>query len=667
MATTFAAGADDTPVGDVQDFEGPYAESRWNFEGGSGNGVVEKTNLPRSLKIIGSNNSIADNTDYTTTVAKDGHIMFDWEFVSEDTPGFAYDGFGYLLNDEFTELATSESNNVVLLDVKAGDRFGFRIFTIDAQGGSGMAVVSNFSSMVDIMPSTPNYEPGLVTIGGVNVGKTDQGIALKKGDGAPAQVKLNGDNVTEKTIAGWNLLAASDDSGGGFDLFFKSSSSDKYAKWTLDDKGRYVKGDLLTLAQLLEEEKHINYDINKDGAAGEIYEDKGSNGGISYGKTQLGLALKKGDGALAQVKLNGDNVTEKTIAGWDLLAASDDGAAGFGLFFKSSSSDKYAKWTLDDKGRYVKGDLLTLAQLLEEEKHINYDINKDGAAGEIYEDKGSNGGISYGKTQLGLALKKGDGALAQVKLNGDNVTEKTIAGWDLLAASDDGAAGFGLFFKSSSSDKYAKWTLDDKGRYVKGDLLTLAQLMKIEESTGHDINGDGMMGDNMKMILSSTSHTLEPGLEHLVLTGAANVNGTGNDLDNIIEGNSGGNILDGKGGVDLLTGHEGADTFVFSTAQSYGISVADHIIDFNPAEGDRLEISKDAFGISKASFSTFLTVGSDSELNAALRTGSLFVYSSSNGSLYFNKNNTEAGFGDGGIFAVLDNAAQLNASSISLF
>ena len=315
----------------------------------------------------------------------------------------------------------------------------------------------------------------------------------------------------------------------------------------------------------------------------------------------------------------------------------------------------------------MKGDLLTLAQLLEEEKHINYDINKDGAAGEIYEDKGSNGGISYGKTQLGLALKKGDGALAQVKLNGDNVTEKTIAGWDLLAASDDGAAGFGLFFKSSSSDKYAKWTLDDKGRYVKGDLLTLAQLMKIEESTGHDINGDGMMGDNMKMILSSTSHTLEPGLEHLVLTGAANVNGTGNDLDNIIEGNSGGNILDGKGGVDLLTGHEGADTFVFSTAQSYGISVADHIIDFNPAEGDRLEISKDAFGISKASFSTFLTVGSDSELNAALRTGSLFVYSSSNGSLYFNKNNTEAGFGDGGIFAVLDNAAQLNASSISLF
>jgi Ca2+-binding RTX toxin-like protein len=103
---------------------------------------------------------------------------------------------------------------------------------------------------------------------------------------------------------------------------------------------------------------------------------------------------------------------------------------------------------------------------------------------------------------------------------------------------------------------------------------------------------------------------------------------------------------------------------VFSVVPSFGDSVADHITDFNPAEGDRLQISKNAFGISKNDSPTFQTVERVSQLNDALASTTTFVYHSSSGSLYFNKNGVVAGFGSGGIFAILDNAAQLRAANI---
>lgn len=57
-------------------------------------------------------------------------------------------------------------------------------------------------------------------------------------------------------------------------------------------------------------------------------------------------------------------------------------------------------------------------------------------------------------------------------------------------------------------------------------------------------------------VMSSVSYTLLKNIENLTLTGAANINGTGNDQDNTLQGNSGNNILDGGAGNDtvLFTG-----------------------------------------------------------------------------------------------------------------
>jgi Ca2+-binding RTX toxin-like protein len=49
-------------------------------------------------------------------------------------------------------------------------------------------------------------------------------------------------------------------------------------------------------------------------------------------------------------------------------------------------------------------------------------------------------------------------------------------------------------------------------------------------------------------------------VENLLLTGAGDIDGTGNDLANSIVGNGGSNHLDGGAGADVLAGGEGSDT-----------------------------------------------------------------------------------------------------------
>lgn len=64
------------------------------------------------------------------------------------------------------------------------------------------------------------------------------------------------------------------------------------------------------------------------------------------------------------------------------------------------------------------------------------------------------------------------------------------------------------------------------------------------------------------LVESSVAWALGDNLEHLTLTGSANIKGTGNDLDNDLVGNSGKNTLSGGKGNDSLDGGEGADTLI---------------------------------------------------------------------------------------------------------
>ncbi|WP_157265409.1 calcium-binding protein [Azohydromonas aeria] len=77
-----------------------------------------------------------------------------------------------------------------------------------------------------------------------------------------------------------------------------------------------------------------------------------------------------------------------------------------------------------------------------------------------------------------------------------------------------------------------------------------------------DIRETSTNGKEIDTVQSSLSWTLGANLEKLVLTGSANLNGSGNAAANTLTGNAGANVLDGGAGKDTLAGGAGNDTLV---------------------------------------------------------------------------------------------------------
>jgi trimeric autotransporter adhesin len=80
-----------------------------------------------------------------------------------------------------------------------------------------------------------------------------------------------------------------------------------------------------------------------------------------------------------------------------------------------------------------------------------------------------------------------------------------------------------------------------------------------------DQSGDTVVeltGEGTDTVNASITLTLGDFVENLVLTGTADINGTGNSIDNLINGNAGANVLNGGGGNDTMRGGAGNDTFV---------------------------------------------------------------------------------------------------------
>jgi Ca2+-binding RTX toxin-like protein len=247
-------------------------------------------------------------------------------------------------------------------------------------------------------------------------------------------------------------------------------------------------------------------------------------------------------------------------------------------------------------------------------------INGTGNALDNYLEGNSGDNILDGKTGAdGMAGLDGNDTY-YVDNVGDQVLElSSSTGYDRIYSSV--TYGLNTYLTTGVEDLYLTGTADTNatGNALDNYLEGNSGANTLDGKTGADgmagLDGDDTyIVDNVNdVVIELTSSTgydrvyssvsyglnkiLSTGIEELYLTGTANINGTGNALDNYIEGNSGDNILDGKSGADAMAGLEGNDTY-------YVDNVNDLIYDQSSLAGYDRVYSSVSFGLNK-----FLSTG----------------------------------------------------------
>jgi Ca2+-binding RTX toxin-like protein len=194
------------------------------------------------------------------------------------------------------------------------------------------------------------------------------------------------------------------------------------------------------------------------------------------------------------------------------------------------------------------------------------------------------------------------------------------AGNDVL----NGGAGNDILLGASGNDTYVVDTASD-------------QVFETTTTTGTTDAG------GIDTVQSSVSFNLDARagvcfVERLTLTGTADINGTGNALNNSIVGNGGANTLNGGAGNDTLTGGGDADSFVFNVAFSTGN--IDRITDFD-ALADTIRLENAIFtGLAAGTLAT-TAFRSNTSGNAADASDRI-IYESDTGRLYFDSDGTGA-------------------------
>lgn len=139
-----------------------------------------------------------------------------------------------------------------------------------------------------------------------------------------------------------------------------------------------------------------------------------------------------------------------------------------------------------------------------------------------------------------------------------NVLPSSLTANDFVFASSPG-----LFFGGVGNDIL---TGDAGGNTLDGGAGTDTMTGRTGDDTYIvDNSGDvvnELPGGGFDTVKASVTRALDADVENLVLTGTADINGTGNAQNNRITGNSGNNVLDGGAGVDMLIGGGGNDIFI---------------------------------------------------------------------------------------------------------
>jgi Ca2+-binding RTX toxin-like protein len=144
------------------------------------------------------------------------------------------------------------------------------------------------------------------------------------------------------------------------------------------------------------------------------------------------------------------------------------------------------------------------------------------------------------------------------------------------------------------------------------------------------------------VVFSSVSRTLGANLEKLTLTGTAAINGTGNNSNNTLVGNSAANILSGGDGndliygnlgIDTMTGGDGADIFIFDSVLNSATN-RDIITDFITVD-DTIRIDQTIFTKFTATGALSSNLFRSSTNGVAMDSDDYLLYNTTSGALLY--------------------------------
>lgn len=256
-----------------------------------------------------------------------------------------------------------------------------------------------------------------------------------------------------------------------------------------------------------------------------------------------------------------------------------------------------------------------------------------------------------------------DGQKGNDVMNGDAGNDKLI--WNNGDGSDilDGGTGYDTAVVNDDSVKGDSFVLGQQGDNAFFERVNFGNFsLDADNIEKFDINGTG--GDESLKVnnLDNTDVKLVDfsGGEGNDLLDASGTNtpifadgGAGNDTltggngNDTLIGGEGSDLIEGNGGNDVLIGGQGGDIYSFNPA-SAGMNTIQGFV----SGTDKIALDLPAFDANN-----FAVVNDDA---TAASSEAMITYSLGTGALFYNQNGAEAGYGDGGQFAMLEGVNNLS-------
>src|SRR5260370_3625171 len=185
---------------------GAYAPSLWTLTNTSADGFVTPT--ASGVEITGGNTGSGDpgTTDFQILAAGTGLVSFSFVYSSLDLPSADYSG--YLLGPNFFPLAdTSGTSGSQSFTVTFGERFGFRVGTVDNQFEPGVLDISNFNAPIStVSTGAPEPSTGAIVLAALAFAL---GIKLRQRRIRQGLTLITRIGVVSLVVIGLGLLGAS--------------------------------------------------------------------------------------------------------------------------------------------------------------------------------------------------------------------------------------------------------------------------------------------------------------------------------------------------------------------------------------------------------------------------------------------------------------------------